>query len=179
MIQPGKRKKKPVDQLAGFVSKDTSGARARLTRGSPSTAGTYSTRTYNGRTYYYKTDPQGRIVKYQGLLAYVSGGRTATKKTRNKRVGDQNGHLIAHSLGGDPHFTLGYVAMKARINQRGGDWYRMEHYIRERLKTKGTKVYMAVKPHYPTPTLRRPDHILVSVLFNRTPFKVRFRIDTP
>lgn len=171
------RKPRAVPGTATF--QDTTGMRAKLTRGTPGVPGNYTTHAYSNRSYYYQQDNSGRITKYQGRLAYVKGGRSATKKTRNKRVNDDNAHLIAHSLGGNPKFALGYVAMARTINQRGGAWYKMEGYIRARVQQKGTKVYMATKPHYPTPTMKRPDYIDVSVYFNRSPYKIKFRIDTP
>lgn len=172
-----KPKTKPVPGTATFV--DRTGVRAKLARGTPGVPGNYTLHQHSGRNYYYQQDLSGRVTKYQGQCTYVKGGRSATKKTRNKRVNDDNAHLIAHSLGGNPRFALGYVAMSRNINQRGGTWYRMEGYVRGRLTQKGTKVYMATKPHYPTPTLKRPDYIEVSVYFNRSPFKIKFRIDTP
>lgn len=120
-----------------------------------------------------------QTVRQPGPLHYVQGGRVGTKKTKNKRVADENAHLIAHSIGGDPRFTLGYVAMKRNINRDNGHWYMMERYIRDRLKAKGSKVYMAVKPHYPSDTMKRPDYILISVYFNRAPYKISFKILTP
>jgi hypothetical protein len=160
---------------------DRTGVRAKLNRRAPSKGklGGYNTHNYGGRTYYHQSDARGRITKYQGPLTYVQGGRVATIKTKNKRKTDQNGHLIAHSVGGDPHFALGYVAMNKQINSAGGDWGRMEGYIRSRLQQTGIMVYMAVKPNYPSATMHRPDSVRVSVYFNRSPFKVTFNINTP
>lgn len=166
---------------ATLVSADTTAVRAKLGRGAPKAIGAkgYLTHTFSGRQYYFKSDAQKRTIRYQGALSVVKGGRTATKKTKNKRKADENAHLIAHSLGGDPYFTQGYVAMSQNINRNNGDWYRMEGYIRNRLKANKTKAYMAVKPHYPTPSIKRPDYIEVSVYFNRAPYKLKFKIPTP
>jgi hypothetical protein len=173
------RRRKPMVVPGTATYQDTGGKRAKLDRGTPGVPGNYTTHPYSNRNYFYQQDNTGRITKYQGRLSYVKGGRSATKKTKNKRVNDDNAHLIAHSLGGNPKFALGYVAMARVINQRGGDWYRMESYIRRRLVMKNSKVYMATKPHYPTPTMKRPDYIEVSVYFNRSPYKIKFRINTP
>ncbi|HWS85707.1 MAG TPA: DNA/RNA non-specific endonuclease [Pyrinomonadaceae bacterium] len=181
VIQAAKRKQKTRPLPGTVIDTDRTGVRAKLNRGTPSAGkiGNYNTHGYGGRTYYHQVDGRGRITKYQGPLRYVSGGRVATVPTKNKRKGDQNGHLIAHSLGGDPKFSLGYVAMKRSINLAGGDWGKMESYVRYRLQQKGIKVYMAVKPSYATATIGRPNSIRVSVYFNRSPFKVIFNIDTP
>ena len=68
--------------------------------------------------------------------------------------------------------------MNKKINSAGGAWGKMEGYVRTRLKQKGTKVWMAVKPKYDG-IKKRPIRIEVSLTFNRSPFKVRFNIPTP
>lgn len=178
------RKKKTTRRakvVSNIVAEDKTGVRAKLRRGSPSNVGPYTTHAFGGRTYYHQSDTSGRITKYQGRLSFVKGGRSATMKTKNKRKTDQNGHLIAHSFGGDPTFSLGYVAMNKTVNGAGGEWGQMEGYVRKRLQVTSTSAYMAVKPIYPPtqPNMFRPTSVRVSLYFNRSPFKITFLIDTP
>lgn len=138
-----------------------------------------STRVYGGRTYHYRTDPQGRLEKISGPLTYTNAGRVATMKVPNKRRSDQSGHLFAHSLGGPPRLNLNYVAMNRRINSAGGEWGKMEGYIRARMKQRGTRGWMSVKPDYPRVAMKRPHRIRVRARFNRSPYVVHFLIPTP
>ncbi|MBW4632741.1 MAG: DNA/RNA non-specific endonuclease [Iphinoe sp. HA4291-MV1] len=135
--------------------------------------------THDGRTYYSRTDAQGRVTKIAGSLVYTKSKRIGTPKVPYKRKGDHAGHLIAHSFGGPPKFTGNFVAMKKEINLAGGDWGRMEAYIRGRLKAPKTKAWMSVKPVFANDKTKRPSEINVTVKFNRQPYERTFNIQTP
>jgi hypothetical protein len=136
------------------------------------------THDYGDRKYYSRTDLQGRVTKIAGPLQYTKSNRVGTLKVPYKRKGDQSGHLIAHSFGGPPKFTHNYVAMKKEINQAGGDWGKMETYIRNRLKAKNTNAWMSVQPVYANDKTKRPSEIKVTVKFNRPPTEKTFNIKT-
>lgn len=138
-----------------------------------------NTHTYDGRTYYSRTDAQGRVTKIAGSLVYTKSKRKPTPNVPYKRKGDQAGHLIAHSLGGPPKFTANFVAMKRKINSAGGDWGKMEAYIRKRLQAKNTQAWMSVKPVFANDKIKRPSEINVTVKFNRPPKEKTFNIQTP
>jgi len=161
--------------LGVFVS---SSQDKRALKTTPKKIAGYTVTPIGGRNYYSRKDHMGRVTKFAGSLKYHTGSRQSTPKVPYKRNNDQAGHLIAHSFGGPPKFTDNFVAMDKKVNSKGGAWGRMESYIRTRLKQSGTKVWMAVRPNYPGKN-RRPDVIRVSLTFNRSPFKVRFRIPTP
>jgi hypothetical protein len=137
--------------------------------------------THGGHTYYHHREQIGtsyRTSRMEGPIRYHAGIRKATRKTTGKKNGYANGHLIAHSFAGPPMFAGNYVAMQAAINSAGGDWGRMETYIRRRLQQAGIAAYMVAKPGYLNTTNRqRPSEIHVSVYFNRSPYKVKFDID--
>lgn len=134
--------------------------------------------THGGRTYYYRKDASGRTVKIAGSIVHTTAKRSATRKTKNKRKNDANGHLIAHSIGGPPTLTENYVAMDRAINSAGGDWGKVEGYIRTRIQQRGTQAWMAVLPSYPNATMQRPHEIEVRLKFNRSPYSIRFKIPT-
>jgi len=134
---------------------------------------------YNGRPYTFKSDAQNRPTFAGGQIDYVKGGRKATMKVPNKRVTDVSAHLIAHSLGGPPSERLNYVAMDSQINSHGGTWGRMEFYIRQRVKKKGSWGMMLAQPLYPTAAMKRPDRIVVDAAFNRKPKRKHWVINTP
>lgn len=141
----------------------------------------FQQRTYGGRNYYWRLDAQNRTDRMEGQIELTDAPRTATKKTRGKRKNDHNGHLIAHSLGGDPKFTAAYVAMARSVNLAGGAWGRMEAYVRRMLSGRSMRAYMVTKPMYPGPGSKaskvRPDRILVSVYFSVKPYKAKFVIN--
>ncbi|MBD2526674.1 DNA/RNA non-specific endonuclease [Nostoc sp. FACHB-133] len=139
----------------------------------------YSTHDYSGRTYYSRKDPQGRVTKIAGPLKHTIGKRVGTLKVSYKRKGDQSGHLIAHSLGGPPRLDHNYVAMKREINAAGGQWGKMESYIRKRLKANGSAAWMSVEPVYKDDKNKRPIEINVTVKFNRPPKEKKYNIKTP
>ena len=136
--------------------------------------------THGGRDYYHHSEQTGKIFRtrrMEGPIVYTATGRVATVKTKGKRKNDANGHLIAHSFGGPPKFDRNFVAMCAVVNSAGGDWGRMETYVRTRLKQKGIAAYMVTKPDYTGATCQtRPTRIHVSVYFNKSPYKVKFDI---
>lgn len=144
----------------------------------PKHPGKYTTTAYGGRTYYYRTDPSKRTIKISGPLVYTKGDRKPTAKVPYKRKTDASGHLIAHSFGGPPSLTQNYVAMNKFINSAGGDWGKVEGYIRTRLKQKGIGVWMAVLPQY-SGVSKRPHEIWVRLRFNKSPYVVRFKVLTP
>jgi len=151
------------------------------TKDKPRHPGRYTTHpTYGGRTYHHRIGGVGkRTTKFSGPIVYVRGGRKATPKVPYKRKNDAAGHLIAHSFGGPPKFIGNFVAMNKLVNSAGGDWGKMESYIRNRLKVKSTSAYMSVSPNYPNPNSKRPDSIRVTVHFNRNPKKKSWDIQTP
>ncbi|MEM6719519.1 MAG: DNA/RNA non-specific endonuclease [Bacteroidota bacterium] len=183
-IQLGKKKETPAQKLAklralGVVTRELKTSRAAKLR--PKDASKYGeTFMHGGRTYYIMRDANKRVTKFAAKLHYYKGKRIATP--RNKvpyiRKNDQAGHLIAHSLGGPPKLLANFVAMDKTINGKSGAWAKMEEYIRTRLKQKNIKVWMSVKPNYPGKK-KRPDHIEVSLTFNRSPYKVGFDVPTP
>ncbi|WP_165962893.1 DNA/RNA non-specific endonuclease [Occultella glacieicola] len=137
----------------------------------------YSRHKHDGRKYYF-AHAKNRTGKVSGPLVLVRGGRSATMKVPNKRKSDASGHLIAHSLGGPPRLLANYVAMNRKINSAGGDWGRLEQVIRDRLRVKGTKCWMSVRPVYGA-NVNRPTSIVVKLRFNRSPHVMVATILTP
>ncbi|MEM6684605.1 MAG: DNA/RNA non-specific endonuclease [Bacteroidota bacterium] len=138
----------------------------------------YTTQTFGGRTYYTRKDAAGRVIKFAGSVVYTTTPRVATPDVPNKRVKDQSGHLIAHSFGGPTKMKDNFVAMNKTANSKSGSWGKMEGYIRARLKQKGIKAWMSVRPRY-AGTIKRPHNIKVSLTFNRSPYKIGFDVNMP
>jgi hypothetical protein len=68
--------------------------------------------------------------------------------------------------------------MASKVNLRGGEWGRMEAYVRRMLTGRNMSAYMVTKPDYTGSTAQgRPRRIHVSVYFSVSPFKVKFTID--
>ena len=154
---------------------------AQLVKSQPKHKANYtSTTTHDGRTYYHKASKRNnRTKKFSGPIVYTNTARINTPKVRYKRKNDAAGHLIAHSFGGPPTFTGNFVAMNKIVNSAGGDWGKMETYIRKRLKKKSTAAYMSVTPKYADKNSQRPTSIIVTVHFNRAPKWKRWTIATP
>jgi hypothetical protein len=177
------------EELAADTQQEDEPVQARLlatplvqrVKQQPKHPGRYqATTAHGGRTYYHRIDPvTKRTTKFSGPLVYVKGGRVGTPKVAYKRKNDAAGHLIAHSFGGPPKYTGNFVAMDSYINGAGGDWGKMEHYIRQRLKAKSTAAYMSVTPLYANGTSKRPTSIVVTAHFNRKPFKKQWTVNTP
>lgn len=138
----------------------------------------YTKSSYQGRHYYHATDAGNRTVKISGALVYTTAKRQPTRNVSYKRKSDVSGHLIAHSFGGPPKLTSNYVAMSRIINAAGGDWGKVEGYIRTRLKQSGIKIWMAVIPQY-TGVSKRPSTIDIRLRFNRSPAVLHFSVPTP
>jgi len=134
--------------------------------------------TYNGLKFFHRLDGK-RTAKFAGPIVYTRAPRRPTPKVRYKRKTDAAGNLIAHSLGGPYNYPGNFVAMDKFINGAGGDWGKMEHYVRTKLKKKGAKGYMSAKPVYHSSKSHRPVQIIVTAHFNRSPFRKRWIIATP
>ncbi|HLM45930.1 MAG TPA: DNA/RNA non-specific endonuclease [Myxococcaceae bacterium] len=138
------------------------------------------THNYANRTYHARGDQDNpkdtRVRKISGPLQLTNVRRSSTMKVPYKRKRDHSGHLFGHVLGGPPRFGANYVAMSKDVNL--GDWKRMEKYLQSRIRQKGTKGWMSVRPQYPGKN-KRPDIIDVTAKFNKSPYEVKFRIPTP
>jgi DNA/RNA non-specific endonuclease len=139
----------------------------------------YKHHKHAGRSYWVRFDPQGRVSKVVGNLAYTQAARAATGKVANKRKNDVSAHAIAHSLGAPPDLSENYFALDKAINSAGGDYGKMEHYLRKRMAQNGSNGYMAVNLRYPNDTIRRPHEVVTSARFNRSPSRVIFNINAP
>lgn len=181
-IQLGK-KLTPSQRLALLAQKGLVAAVDRNDPGGvktvPKTPGNYGlVHPYQGRSYHVRKDADKRVTKIAGPLAYTTSKRVATKRTAYKRRRDVNFHLLAHFAGGPSDLQENYVAVDRLINSAGGDWGRIETYLRQRLRQQRIKAYGSVKPVFAGKP-KRPSAIGATFRFNTSPYKVKFNVGTP
>ena len=112
--------------------------------------------------YLYSTDSQGRVVKVRGDLENQERDRYPSQQSRSvprkdgqgnpqrqpkpatpqpdartlmerRRFTDDGGHLLASMFNG-PGEQINYVPMAMRLNQAGGEWYKMEQELKTALR---------------------------------------------
>jgi alpha-tubulin suppressor-like RCC1 family protein/chitodextrinase len=121
---------------------------------------------YTSNGYNYKTDNYGRVINVEGQLTLKEASRNEYAQTVAGRVDrikgtdpDDGGHLIASMFNGSGELD-NLVAMNAKLNRSGGNWYKVEQRWKEALQA-NKKVHVEIEPLYSGASLR-PDLLKVS-----------------